>query len=418
MEKFSDADLKETFNTFSNDRLIELAAENDRFAEIILNHIFIGKYKLHEKEISVNVGRSIYLGYDTPERQAIPITFRYEQTLWALEHFGHIFKRLNYQFGHFGSVYTTEIISYADKYCSHAQKTVTIFNVDNEAITNWDYQFDNTTTHVTISGTTITEPIQLDRFFPHMQQLTIHYPNESMTSILLQFFPRLTKFSINAVFRVEDNDNVREFIRLNPQLTQFETSIHNEEEFMIYVNKMLPNLHALTVDNEIRSYSFDANREIIYFKNVKEFSLRLSSSHQHIRKFHEVGVRFGFDQLESFTLKTTEFADVKELIPLIVANKGLNTVETNLVMDHSQLLGLVHALPLLETLTIHWERYYTVEGMRMLLLENHRLNRVNVRIHSNRVKAVELKKIAPANWSVVEEKVLQWITVVSFIRIH
>lgn len=416
LEKLDDKTLIDTFNRFTPDDLIWVAEQSQRFAAIILDHYIIGKYNLHEKEISVIVGRTIYLAFDTLERQAIPITTRYDQTLWTLQHFGHIFKHLSYQFGRFGNANSQEIINYVDKYCPLAPKTVTIFDVDSQTLPVWDYSFDHTTTHVTISGTTIDEPIELNRFFPHMQQLTIHYPKESITAILLHRFPELTTFSINAMFRVEDNANFYEFIRLNPQIRQFSTSMHNNETFMAFVNEMLPHLQSLSVRNEIRSYSFDANREIIHFKNVTKFALTLSSSHQHIRKFRDVGVRFAFDQLESFKLTTTEFTDAKELIPIIVANKGLKIVETNMVLEYSELVGLVEALPALQVLTIHWERYNTIGEMRMFLLENHALNRVNVRIHSNRVITEDLKRMTPVNWSVVEEKVFQWLHVVSFIR--
>lgn len=411
-----DYSLLNIFDQLDFGELLRTAESSHRFADLILTPSFMKKHNLDEKKISIVVGQTIYIGFSRPDLNLQQFTSSYNQTLLVVKHLGHMFSELYYEFARFGSDETQKMIEYVEKYCPQTTKNIIISGLDEIFLLNWRHSFDNTTNNVELSGRTIAGSIELNDFFPYMKQLTVHFTREAITKWLVQHFPHLIDFSMKVSFGVDNNDDLMEFIQLNPQLRTFGISLQNNDTFIKYVNEMLPDLETLDIVNVIHAYQVLPNREIIRFKKVKKFTYHISSSHLSIANIQHVIVPIAFDQLESLTLFTTEFVSSDELIDMISLNSELKSVDTNMMLNQAQLLRLL-ILPMLEELSISWDRYKRMSEWKTILLANNRVRRINIRVHNDFVKMIDFKEFLPSGWKVSQQNIFRWVNVVSFIRV-
>lgn len=325
---------------------------NPRFADIISDYYIMSKFHLNEKKIIIKLAYlQCGIVYKESNGANIPITNSCNQTLWVLKRFGRIFSSLRTEVSDFGARRWQIIFEYASKYCRQIQtKEVVISRVDDEALRNWSYTFDYTTSQVEIHHYP-QNSISLNALFPFMDHLIIH---EFPLSSVIGQFPHLTKCSFVSYHADQDSSTVWAFIRLNRHLRFLHTTARYNVEYFNYLSEMLLYLKALSID--MTSDSSDITDEIVHFKHVKEFSLSVQAGYYNWNSDLQTIVdNIRFDQLEKLQIKTDFNILVNDrFIEIIARNRGLKTFETNIRMTNESLIGLIEALPELKELTINW----------------------------------------------------------------
>lgn len=373
--------------------LVKVAEMSPRCAEIILQHFIVGKYRFHEKPITILIDTiRALLGYKTVFDEYEFITKDVHQTVWVLERFGHIFSHIQYSVIHFGAPDSLKVFESVDKYAVNSVKEITIFGFDTTAMSNWTYSFDSNVTQIKF-GSFVSDPIALNTLFPYMQHLTI---GNIMQSIA-QHFPYLTGFVSKSGFRDDFDPGMDEFIRLNPQLREFHTSIRKNETYISYVNEMLPNLESLAIDIFIENGRPVQGRNI-HFKNVKSFKMRLISM-EPVQSFQRSVCNLSFDHLESYKIQGDAYIDTADIIEMISMNQELTFFEAYQVyLSIEELIGLVQRLPKLEEISIECSIYASLAA---LFTANHKLNRINLNDCSDDVNVNTLENISSFGWRVV-----------------
>lgn len=392
-EQLDNYSLMDIFDYLYITDLFKMARINPRFADIILDH-YAKKYRLHEKQIIIRMssnGLISDLSVSSLESQSVLLAENADHALWMLRQFGHIFTNLRYDIAEFGWPNSQKIFEYTEKHCPHAEKTISISRVNPEAMANWTHSFDNTTTRVHL-GLLVSDPFPLDKLFPFMKQFIM----QELLGSTIQHHPHLTTSVIYSVFHEKNDRSLFELIRLNPQMTHFHTTLRKNATFVKYVNEMLPNLQKLVL---YAKPDLLIVPEVVRFENVREFTFDLSDSHRHpvlgqsIRNIH-------FDQLEKLKIMAGPDEIATNIREMMLANRQLKQLETNLPMTYQQLVDLLAALPELRTISLYWyaglQKQMNLLGQ--LLSGNHELNRIN--LHQCQLNVEDFKEITPLNWQV------------------
>lgn len=286
--------------------------------------------------------------------------------LRILPRYGNTFSKIHFHLGEHGNSSWQQIFEHSDKYCSEVTKTITIRSND-VGIADWIYPFDKNMTTVIMFDAA--DDIPLNTIFPNMNELILNTKNLPKT--IGQHFPHLTKCSIQVVGLGPPNPIEQEFIRLNPQLREFHTSMANNVSRVKYLNEHLPNLEQLTLHIFVHLYDV-VNRENIHFKNVKDFRLflyrwRLGNGwiyrddymEQHRLRTSTYRPFIGnitFEHLEALKLDIYPYGDIHDLAQMTVENQGLKKIDINVKMTQDQILKLIAALPKLEEVSLHSSR--------------------------------------------------------------
>lgn len=389
--------------------LVKIAEMSPRCTDIILHHFIVGKYRCHEKLITVQMSDTdIRLGYKTIFDEFVYITKNVNQTFWVVERFGHIFNHLLYEVVRLGTPDSLKVFELVDKYAVKAAKEIEIYGIDKTAMSKWTYSFDSNVTQIKL-GSFLSGPISLNALFPHMKHLTAGHLMES----IVQHFPHLTGFVMESDFQDDFDPEMHEFIRLNPQLREFHTSIRKNETYVSYLNEMLPNLESLAMDIFVEDNQPVEGGENIHFGNVKSFALRLVSMVP-VQSFRQSVCNLTFEHLESYKIQGDMNFDATDLIEMISVNRNLKFVEAyNVYITIEELEGLVQRLPELKEISIECSIYALLGGFFM---GNHVLDRINLNDCSDSVNIGTLEEISSSGWLVFEsEKVSNHF---SFIRKH
>lgn len=372
--------------------LITVAHMNPRFTDIILDHYIGTKFRMHEELITIRITwRHSLLYYDSVEHGRVYVTQDSNQTRWVLEHFGRVFNHLRYEIDEFGMPNSQKIFECVEKMYPKVEKPITIGIVDHEALANWTYSFDSTTTTVEL-GSSASGPLPLRTLFPYMQELN----TPGILKSTVDHHPHLTKLLINSMINIDDT--AFEFIRLNPQLRHFETWGTYNESFVSYLNEMAPNLESLG----FRVLYSPTVPQIVRFKNVKEFSIdiRTAAQYPHLGMSIE---NMEFDQLEKLKIITVPTPHYYYLVDMILENHGLRVIETNLDFIRDEIIKLLQELPDLEEISLYWysrAQFSTVGALELLFASNQRLNKITVR-GCDRASVVVLKELNPLNWELL-----------------
>lgn len=284
--------------------LFNVATLNSRFNDLIVHHYLIGVKRWHEEKFAIFFyDNSIH---ETSIYQLIDgkwkfITYEYEQTLKVLRHFGHVFRTIKVYFDNFGDAEYREIAQYINEYCTEAS---IYFSIKNSIqITNWDISFENVHS-VDLNDLPSLAQFDLLKFFPNIQQITIE--NVRDLPLIDQHFPTLTHFTLRTTYDWADEPALSEFIRLNPQLRKFGTTLFEDFSYLEYVHKMLPNLNELSIENNIMYRINSPPKPTLRFANVTKFSFAFG----HLFKTGDDILNYvpsiEFDALQSITVNMME----------------------------------------------------------------------------------------------------------------
>lgn len=383
--------------------LIKISSLNPRFADIILNHYIIRQFRLNDDQVTSSIYVSNYrLSYPDGEYTRVHITNSLNETLQGLELFGRFFKHICYEMMDFEMPSWQKLFESVERNCVNARKSIHIRSVpktpkiDSSWDNNWTYSFDHTTTQVTLVGH-FYDQIILSKMFPFLQQLTV----EKLRKSIIQHYPHLTNLSIIALDEDETNANIRELLRLNPQLRHFHTATYNDAIFMTYLNEVLPNLESLSFKMNIEP---QIDHEIIHFNSVKDFSLEINSIRP-MNSYRQVIGNITFSQLETLTLKTFgSITLVPELIRVFSQYTNLKKLDMNMLMTPDELLSFIQVMPILEEVSFSLSQNNMINVLAALLSDNQRLEKVHVYSRYSNWTVSKFAEITPAAWQFFTNK--------------
>lgn len=227
-----------------------------------------------------------------------------------------------------------------------------------------------------------------------MQELTM----KNLTQSFVQHYPHLTNFTLGSFVKDNDrNPHVHAFVRLNPQLRSFHTTMRKNASYIAFLNDMLPNLESLGIEiflsNDVVPIESGTR-----FKNVKEFTLKLRFFGEHYRAIGNIS----FDRLETFILDDAFFSTgVKEdVIELILNNRNLRAFKASQCLTNEQTLRLVNALPELEEISLDWASKKPVLLTSIFNAKHPKLNRIDVSYFYDSAGIDWLTNIIPPAWQV------------------
>lgn len=374
--------------------LIKIAAINPRIADIIIKRYIISKYQFHEKQITIVFDKNeIFSFYAHSNGNRVYLSRKTSETLLVLEIFGHTLNHLYYLFHHIDDKIAKTVFDYAVKYSPQSAKDIEFRYIRRAQLANFSYTFDHTTTKVIIRSNCYNF-IPLNELFPFMESV-IFGP---FVKPMIPHCPKLTNCTIQSLSNDDENKNVHELIRLNPQLKHFHTPVRNNASYVRYISQMLPNLESLSLNMQIDSVNTDS--EIIHFENLKEFTFQITRAFELDQRTVIGNIRFG--QLKTLNIKHSMDIDKTQLIRWIQQNRGLKKLQANIQMNSDELLGLLEQLPELEEISITWDGEFR-NSLQVILQGAHKVNTINM-YYSGRMNVEEIETITPVNWQFVESK--------------
>lgn len=403
LEQLDDFSLLSIFDYLSFEDWLRIAGIHPRFADVILQHYIIGQHHLNENPITISlVFNRPYFGYSSASKTHYTLFNAENSTntiLSTLKLFGHAFRHITFEVLRFGNPISRTFFDHFDKYCKTTTKTIVIQSVDYAALVNWPYSFGETTTEVKVRPS-LENPIPFNILFPYMQMLTV----AKLLEANVQYYPYLKGCSTQTHNGDDKNPLVYELIRLNPQLSNLDTSIRTNTSYVQYLNEMLPNLETLSFRIGIHSHYIDPDQRIIRFKGVKELTIDIHSVIP-LHFYRHVIENIQFDQLKAIKLDIfpAVFADA-QLIEIIAMNRGLRTIKTNVRMTHEIFNGLLQALPELEEISIHWHHGMR-ETLRSFFIENVSLKRFNIDHNGFPMGIKDIEESIPSNWQIVPNEI-------------
>lgn len=382
------------FDNLPINDLIMTAAISPRFTDIILNHYIIGKFRLHEKQqITLNGRNPFELMHFDKNGKNVILTNGSNATVFGLKIVGHILKHLNVEVTDFGSPDWLPIFESVDKYCSRATKEINIYGLNFQALAYWTYKFQHMpTTTIAIHQKIYNESIYL--LFPLVENLSLL----KLTVPLVQHLPHLAKCSIKFADDYK-YPNICEFIRLNPQLRSFHTSmVNNNVSHVRFISEMLPNLESLSLTMQIKRLATD--RETIHFKNVKEFSLRIYITIP-LDSYRDAIGHIQFGQLETLKIKTLLPILAGDIIAMFSQNKNLNKIELDMRMTSEELLSVVETWPNLTEISLNLYYIDVFVALRAVSWDNLGLNKIHVFDRGNNIGADVLANVTQPGWQFI-----------------
>lgn len=405
MERLDVYSLMTIFDFLSIDDLTSVAEAYPRFNDIISERYIVAKFGFNEPiYISVEFLYNYFLRAHTENRVLFDKCHpkRFQR---ILKQFGHIVSHITIAVVNFAHSDSQDFFKYVEDHCKNATKEIIIHFPDTRALAHWTHSFDQTVTKIAIPGYR-RQAFPFSTLFPYMQQLTV----ENVLGSEVQHYPYLTNCSFLSTDDDANDNKVIEFIRLNPQLRHLYTSIRSQISYVKFLSETLPDLESLAIRiDTVRGVELN---EIIRFKNVKKFSLRLAHYHN---TFRLVTPNIHFDQLKVLELNTVreEFAP-DNFIEFIAMNRGLKKIQTDVRMTPTIFNDLLQQLPELEEISI---TLYTrmVDSWGAFFTGNHGLKKITID-NCYGVGSNAFKDIVRLNWAIVynEGKVFS----ISFIRMY
>lgn len=313
-----------------------------------------------------------------------------------------------------GPISLQSLSSFINRHCPNAELEVNLHALIKD---DWEFSFEN-------AGKVAIHRCMLRHSnttwftsFPRMRRLEVIDAFDF--GIIGHSFPsHLTSFMLRLAGDSFEESDLYEFFRLNPQLRILEVPLSRSNQFLQFINEMLPNLEALTIG--AGSVTRSRSHDIVRFEHVRHFTWTIPTLD---RIYWDVSIasRFPtiqFDRLESIVLDTEKADAAKRHIDAIIRNEGLNTVNIGKCeLNPRHLARLVDSLPELKEITIGWMYRKTLPRLRHLLAQQTRLETVNIVIIDQEILGVEdiLRQI-PSMWEWMNGTIENKHTALRFVR--
>lgn len=419
LEYLDDYSLLGIFDYLHFDDLLNLAELNARFQELILSHCII-PHHFTDHRILILVDWTIVELIDpiTNTKYATDFT----KTLRILRAFGSGIDSLSVRFVSYTSSDSKRISQQVNAYCADAVKEIVLYNIGDGILNDWKNSFTEARS-VILRGFELGKDftINLNEIFPQMQRFELTSHDQTNLLFLDKHFPHLQYFAFYTFHDQQNDVYIRSFIQLNQQIRGLQLGGIGDFEFLRYLNRLLPQLEDLGLENRMSNLINLNENGILRFENVKNFKLTLSHDQAFDRNGPKQVPCIEFSRLESFELVSTIYASIDELFEFILRNRALS----NVAIAHSELsieqvIHLVRQLPKLNNLTVELKRRAIGNEMREFLLntQNHQVGKITISINKNGIDRDDVMSIFPNTWTFSGERSFGFRRFLSFTRAY
>lgn len=351
---------------------------NQRYKDVITEHIIKGKLRFHEKEIVITGESSFQRSASSTwlsniSSDSIMIT-NFEEAINVLRNFGYLITKLKFYSTRrsFTSSNSADIVNAIGEYCSNELKQFRIWQVKSHLVNKWNKTFDNVV-NVTIHDdyTSGDQFLQINRIFPNVERLDIEWldiknPNETF---IVQHYPYLMHLECIIGKVNEKSTLVENLLKLNPHLRSLKVKNMVDIEVLRFVNETLPELEKLTFVAESNDFygvrnGSSVSDSSVHLKNVKELTMVFFASLENSQKPLRFPVTF--DRLEALDLSIEIFGN--EALDFLKQNTHLKKLSLpRNKITYGQLNEIVDSLPNLQKFYLNWSQTFTKNEIETFL---------------------------------------------------
>lgn len=346
--------------------LIHLAAMNNRFLQLIADHVITIKYLSQSREITIHADNGLKMWYKNVDGVQILITTSVEEVFAALKYFGHLFKHLQITISEDAHLNVERLQSLVNKHCSGAFITL---QIRVSSVIDMDLSFPN--------ASEVAFAVK-----PHLALSIVYPPTETLTESELESRERTKRF-LSRMYPVQIQPLVN-FMCLHPQLLSFQSHIPINSTYLAALNDCLPNLEKLSVTLFPQFIYDEQTWPINRFRNVEHFSVR-ADGYQWTRS--PILESIQFDHLRIFEVVYCQHMQVDFLIGIIVKNTAVKSVVFNIELSPQQLSTLITSLHELTDLAVYVDIPSTGssirERLRDVIASGHPLARLTLRSYQS-----------------------------------
>lgn len=403
LDDLDDYSLMGVLDKLDYEDLLNLAMLSSRVRHLVVD-FYISKYGWNDQLIYIHITESggvIYFGV----RPKTFLAKKYDQMLFVLRYFGHIFTRLGIFITSMD--YVNEIQFLINTHCSAASQELQITEPYVAIPRSVNIRFENVTSVALFAfPINVAKFLRLDTAFPQMRKLNFNCELD-----LNHHFPHLTEITFQHNSFEWD---VSEFVRLNPQLHSVDSPIFNNSMFFSSINE-LPNLENLWLAKlPLKRYNNRNSFETVQFKNVKNFTLTLYD-YDDDSTWNELSSQMleaiQFENLSSFTVYTNNYytlEPLEALVGMVAKNALLQNVIFDSKISTFQLSRMVASLKQLKDVTFAWweprQPFHTWNRFLQDLIEsNHKLEKITVKLPLySQIDFESSSMIVPSGWSYIK----------------
>lgn len=357
--------------------LLNLAETNIHFRDLIAEHYMQGKFRLHEKLITIkplaasadlranNNVSSIQISEDQ-------IIFNEANEIFQLlRNFGSMLIRLELNGVHSNDFIMLEIAKHVKTHCLSSLQEIALRQLNTAIISNWIEPFPSVHS-VTIENIKNYHNIAIDLMFPMVERLDVKIQQAKNSTFLARHFEHLTHLTMTIGVMYTENPAIESILLANPQLISFHTWHYLTAQTATLLSRQCPKLESLGLANSMyQSYGTEENP--IIFPRVQDFTLKLFNSDQDDPRTFP----FKFQKLQSLTLLARWLPD--DWVEFILVNNELEHLSIPWVdPTYDQLKRIVEALPSLNTIEIALSEERNATPISRFLNEDSQLNTVKI----------------------------------------
>lgn len=372
------------------ENLQNVAEQNERFRQLIEQHLIRDRFQLHERTICIaNELNSI----DSSEKCFL--INDHQLALKFLKNFGHVVIALKLNGHNFTQGQIEEIGHHIDEHCSNSLRDLTLEQIDENPIVSWTNQFPKLKA-ATFRDTKKHQAknLKIHEIFPNIQQLEIECDGNSSFDFIGYNFPHLECLKL-MVPVLPDNTHLNRVLSLNPQLRSFHMNGYFDVKLLDFISKNLPNLRDFGVKYNL--FGDSRAKNMVHFDDVTDFSLDMSNMPFGIGYNLHL---FTFKHLKSIELICRDFN--LDLIKFVKANDGLTTVKifgTN--PNYATLVGLIRDLPELKHIHAQWNSSKESCSVVELMYNINPIESITLALSEDKWDA--LMKTIPKKWRLVND---------------
>lgn len=386
--------------------LIDVSEINEKFHQIIAEN-FIAGYHLDR-----NV---IHLKGVTAKAPASAIREKYPNQLTienskliskVLENFGYLMRNIEIDGSEADYLCLERIVDMVEKYCAKTLTSLTLSRMERMVIGKWR-PFERVE-KVTIDAVELYKDVPLYSIFPNLRALNLYPLARTKLSSILHPYPHIEHLGIYTASSHTNQDFVKSFVQLNPNLTSLTIADAISTSYAEYLRDNFPHLKALRLIALSSEFFFEEPRKIIYLRNVTNFSMTiLKNSNQTIM------FPFAFNELKALTLDVaTTLPD--NLIEAIVENNQLEKLAIiKVIPTYQQLKRIVAALPKLKEIYLTYN-CRAIESISKLMNDKTSLEFIHIHYPLYQLHHQAFHSVRSPFWEYSGEVEHQSVTYASF----
>lgn len=397
-EQHDDHILLSIFDHLSEADLIRLAEVNQRFRELIRVHYI--RSRLNNEVLKITGSK--FGGY---------VVHNYVTVLKFLHIFGDLIKTLTFVNFSNEPVFTTEeesmIAHYIERYCSETLINVELNGAGLYLLTETNEIFEKVTSVQLRHVDGYSDNLNIDRIFPHMEELQIVLKYPLKLNSFLKTYSNLKHLELIEWGTYSTVTLLPDLILLNPHLRSLKLNYLPTTELLYFIDEHLPQLDSLAITCDLDLLISDS--ENLHMKNVKNFTVFIQGR---LRRH----IPITFEHLEMLEIKIDSFHE--EIGHLFQQNDKIHILSLPWIQQNisfNRVLESIEQLSELKDITIGWSSKVGVSNALRLFNDFPTLKKIKFLIADGN-ELEHLLEIVPREWKCIDIQSHYKAKDVTFIR--